>query len=65
MAGAPLGDKLRGKALATYVIARAKDGYVVVYSLAEVDPAMSGSQMMVADTARTESRWTSKKGHSG
>jgi hypothetical protein len=49
-AGAPLGDKLRGTALATYVIARAVDGYTVVYSLAEVDPAMNGNQIFVADT---------------
>jgi hypothetical protein len=35
-AGAPLGDKLRGSALATYVIARASDGYTVVYSLTDV-----------------------------
>jgi hypothetical protein len=49
-AGAPLGDKLRGSALATYVIARAVDGYTVVYSLAEVDPAMNGNQIIVADS---------------
>src|SRR5215471_21370649 len=34
-AGAPLGDKLRGAALATYVVAQATDGYAVVYSIAE------------------------------
>jgi DMSO/TMAO reductase YedYZ molybdopterin-dependent catalytic subunit len=49
-AGVPLGDDLRGRALATYVVARASDGYVVVYSLAELDPAMNGNQIIVADT---------------
>jgi hypothetical protein len=48
--GVPLGDDLRGRALATYVVARASDGYVVVYSLAELDPAMNGNQIIVADT---------------
>ena len=37
-AGAPVGKNLRGNALATYVVAKAHDGYQVVYSLAELDP---------------------------
>ena len=49
-AGAPLGDKLRGTAVSTCVLARAKDGYAVVYSLAELDPAMNDNQIIVADT---------------
>ncbi len=49
-AGAPLGDKLRGRAVSTCVLARAKDGYGVVYSLAELDPAMNDNQIIVADT---------------
>ncbi len=49
-AGVPLGDKLRGKGLATYVTARASDGYVVVYSLAELDPAMNDNQIILADS---------------
>jgi hypothetical protein len=48
-AGVPLGDKLRGRAMATYVLARASDGYAVVYSLAELDPAMTDNRIMVAD----------------
>ena len=48
--GVPLGDKLKGSALATYVLARATDGYAVVFSLAELDPAMNDNQIMVADT---------------
>src|SRR5579863_9104843 len=37
-AGAPLGEKLRGKALATYVLAMAHDGYQVAFTLGELDP---------------------------
>ena len=48
-AGVPLGDALKGKALATYVLARAADGYAVVFSIAELDPAMNENQIMVAD----------------
>src|SRR5271157_5503226 len=32
-AGLPLGKDLRGKALATYILAKAEDGYQVVFSL--------------------------------
>jgi hypothetical protein len=49
-AGVPTGDKLRGKELATYVLVRATDGYAVVFSVAELDSALSGSQIILADT---------------
>jgi DMSO/TMAO reductase YedYZ molybdopterin-dependent catalytic subunit len=49
-AGAPVGRDLAGAAVATYVIASAKDGYRVVFSLAELDPAFTGSDIIVADT---------------
>ena len=49
-AGAPLGENLKGKTLATYVMARARDGYAVVYSLAELDPVMNDNQIIVADS---------------
>jgi hypothetical protein len=49
-AGATLGSDLRGDAVATYVVASASDGYRVVFSLAELDPAFTGSQIIVADT---------------
>jgi hypothetical protein len=39
-AGAPLGEALRGKAMTLYVRISGSDGYRVVYSLAELDPAM-------------------------
>jgi len=49
-AGAPLGSELRGNAMATYVAAVATDGYQVVFSLAELDPAITSNQVIVADT---------------
>jgi DMSO/TMAO reductase YedYZ molybdopterin-dependent catalytic subunit len=48
--GAPVGRDLSGKALATYVRASAKDGYEVVFSLAELDPSFTSSDIIVADT---------------
>jgi hypothetical protein len=46
---APLGQKLRGKALAMYVVAEGTDKYRAVYSLAEVDPAFHNGTVVVAD----------------
>lgn len=48
-AGAPLGKQLRGKALATYVLAKAQDGYQVVFGLAEVDSSFANETILVAD----------------
>jgi hypothetical protein len=48
-AGAPVGKSLRGNALATYVLAKAHDGYQVVYSLAEIDPELTEGRFIVAD----------------
>jgi len=48
--GVPLGDKLRGPALATYVVAEASDGYAVVYSIAELDPDLTDNRIILADT---------------
>lgn len=48
-AAAPLGPQLRGDAVASYVVATATDGYRALFSLAELDPAFTGSQIMVAD----------------
>jgi hypothetical protein len=50
-AGAPLGEELRGPALATYVLATGQDGYQVVYSLGELDPALEDNQILIADRA--------------
>ena len=48
-AGAPIGQNLRGKALATYILAKAADGYQVVFTPAEVDPQFAGQKILVAD----------------
>jgi DMSO/TMAO reductase YedYZ molybdopterin-dependent catalytic subunit len=49
-AGVPMGDQLRGKdALSRVVIASARDGYQVAYSIAEVDAAFSNQVVLLAD----------------
>jgi DMSO/TMAO reductase YedYZ molybdopterin-dependent catalytic subunit len=48
-AGAPSGKDLRGKALAAYVIAKAHDGYQVVFSIGEIDVGLTGNLILVAD----------------
>jgi hypothetical protein len=47
-AGAPMG-KLRGKALTTYVLAKAHDGYQVVFTLGELDAEFGNESIVVAD----------------
>lgn len=49
-AGAPLGPDLRGPHLTTYLLAHARDGYQVVFSLGEIDPLLSNIRILVADT---------------
>jgi len=49
-AGAPVDKQLTGKALASYVVADARDGYEVVYALAEFDPSFTDHKVIVADT---------------
>ncbi len=49
-ARAPQGEQLRGRAMASYVIAEAEDGYRVVFSLAELDSGIVESEVIVADT---------------
>lgn len=48
-AGAPLDKNLRGKALASYILAKARDGYEVVFGIGELDPAFANEQIIVAD----------------
>lgn len=50
-AGVPQGSELRGKALASYVLAEAQDGYQVLFSLGELDPAVIDNEILLADTA--------------
>jgi hypothetical protein len=49
LAGAPQGDQLRGPAMATYVLVEAADGYRALFSLAELDPGVQDSSVLVAD----------------
>jgi hypothetical protein len=48
-AGVPQGAKLRGVAMATYLVVEGADGYRVVFSLAETDPDFQDSEIIVAD----------------
>ncbi len=48
-AGAPLGNSMRGQNIAMGLVARAPDGYHVLFSLAEFDPAFSDRVIILAD----------------
>jgi hypothetical protein len=48
-AGAPMDKELRGKALASYILAKAHDDYQVVFTLAEVAPEFANESIIVAD----------------
>lgn len=50
-AGLPTGSSLRGKALTTYILVEAQDGYQVVFSLGELDPSVTDSQIVLADSS--------------
>ena len=49
-AGVPLGAGLHGNDLTRAILAGAADGYRVVFSVGELDPALSPSEIVVADT---------------
>lgn len=49
--GAPIGEALRGPALADVVLVEAKDGYRVAFGLAEADPRTRPNRMILADRA--------------
>jgi hypothetical protein len=48
-AGAPFGKQLRGKVLTTYVLAKAQDGYQVIFTLGELDPDFGNETILLAD----------------
>jgi DMSO/TMAO reductase YedYZ molybdopterin-dependent catalytic subunit len=48
-AGAPLGNQLRGKNLAAYVLAKASDGYQVVFAMGEIDAAFGNEKVLIVD----------------
>ena len=50
-AGAPMDAQLKGKALSTYMLAIARDGYSVVYALPEFDAAFTDAQPLIANAA--------------
>ncbi len=49
-AGAPVGPGMRGTDITAYVVATAADGYTVVFSLTELNPHFTDSNIIVADT---------------
>ncbi|WP_266181955.1 molybdopterin-dependent oxidoreductase [Dyella humicola] len=48
-AGAPLDKPLRGKALAHFVRVTATDHYQVVFGMADLDPSLGNTQVILAD----------------
>jgi hypothetical protein len=48
-AGAPTGKQLRGANMSKYVLVKAKDGYGVLFSLAELDSVFSKKLILLAD----------------
>ena len=55
--GTPLGETLRGPALKSYVVVKAADGYGVVLSLGEVDPALPIAAILNQDRAKVRILW--------
>jgi cytochrome c peroxidase len=49
LAGMPQGHDLRGKGLAVYIVAKAKDGYQVVFTPGEIDTEFGNESILVAD----------------
>ena len=48
--GVPLGERVRGKAFLTGVVAEGTDNYGVLYALAEVDSSIHAGDVIVADS---------------
>jgi DMSO/TMAO reductase YedYZ molybdopterin-dependent catalytic subunit len=53
-AGAPLGKEMRGPNMAMGLVARAPDGYQVLFALAEFDPAFNDRVILLADRRDTK-----------
>lgn len=49
-AAVPTGEALRGRAMARFVRITASDGYQVIFSVAELDPAFGDVRVIVADS---------------
>ncbi|MBB4802620.1 DMSO/TMAO reductase YedYZ molybdopterin-dependent catalytic subunit [Flavobacterium nitrogenifigens] len=48
-AGVTLGKELKGENLTKYMLVRGSDGYEVIFSLAELDPAFTNRVIILAD----------------
>lgn len=49
-AGTPTGQPVRGKAMLSYVVIGAADGYHVLFSLPELDPSFTDHVVLIADS---------------
>ena len=49
LAGVPLGEKLKGKAVSDYLVIDATDGYRAVFAIPEVDPAFTDLVILLPD----------------
>jgi DMSO/TMAO reductase YedYZ molybdopterin-dependent catalytic subunit len=49
LAGVPLGEKLRGKAVSNFVVVDGVDGYRAVFAIPELDPAFTDRVILLAD----------------
>lgn len=59
-AGAPSGKELHGENISKYLLAKCKDGYQVLFSLAELDASIADKNVIVADTMDGKSLAESK-----
>ena len=48
--GAPTGEPVRGKAMLSYVMVGASDGYHVIFALPELDPSYTDHVALIADS---------------
>jgi DMSO/TMAO reductase YedYZ molybdopterin-dependent catalytic subunit len=53
-AGMKFGESMRGKALATYLVIKASDGYQVIFTPPDLDPAFSDRVILLADKKNGE-----------
>jgi hypothetical protein len=49
LAGVPVGEKLRGKAVSNYLVVDGSDGYRAVFAIPELDPAYTDQVILLAD----------------
>ena len=48
-AGIPVGKDLRGKAMSSYILAKAHDGYQVLFSIGELGTDFGNASILIAD----------------